>query len=346
MKKINGLISVLFILGALALAGCSKATPQPAQQIPGATPSLVIAAATLTPPASLTPEASKALLIAPAGSSIQAAAVDLSAKAGLTLISQPALQKSDLTPAVRLVVLQSAPADLAGLLAAAPHTEFIVVSATDLPAAQNLTVIRTKVENQAFVEGYISVLLSTDFRAAGLLTNDGPADASVKDAYVNGGRFFCGVCGPGWPLKVYYPLVGEQPSTADGPTWQTTAASLFDNQKVEVYYLSPAATRPEVIAYLQGKAQGDKPLALLGEKAPPDGLKAQWAATVHFDLAAALQQVWPDVTSGKSVGVKQAPLLVDNTNPALLGAGKMRLVKDLMGQLEAGTVLPNSVPAQ
>lgn len=350
MKKIYWLL--LFVLiPAVLLAGCSNSPALTATQAPQATSTLPQAAVTSTPAPSPTSPATKVLFVAPAqagpqANSLQAALNDLSGKSGLTLASLPALQKSDLAPDVKVVVLLAPPADLPDLLAAAPQVQFVVVSAVDLPAAANLTVIRTKAENQAFVAGFISVLLSTDFRAAGLLPSDGPLGAGLKEVFVNGGHYFCGVCAPGWPLKVYYPVVAEQPAAADGPTWQAAAASLFDNQKVEVYYLTQAAARPEVIAYLQGRAQADKTLAVLGDAAPPDALKAQWAGTVHFNLSDALQQVWPEVVAGKGGATQPAKLSVDDVNPDILGPGKMRLVKNLMDLLDAGQVLPNTVPAQ
>ena len=345
MKKINRPILLLFVLGAL-LAGCSSPAARPATQPSNATPTLALAAPTATPAASPTPQATKVLLVAPGETGLQSVATELAGKSGLTVVSQPALQKTNLTPDVKMVLLAAPSTDLSDLLASAPQVQFVVVSGVDLPAANNLTIIRARPEHQAFVAGFISVLLSTDFRAAGLLPSDGSLGAGLKEAFENGGHYFCGVCAPGWPLKVYYPVVGEQPTAADGPTWQASAASLFDNQKVEVYYMDPAAARPEVIAYLQGRAQGDKTLAVLGATPPPGELKPQWAGSVHFDLAEALGQVWPDVAAGKGGAVRDAPLVVDNINPDLLSPGKMRLVNNLIEQLKAGQVLTNSIPAQ
>ncbi len=339
----------MLVLSSVLFASCSSAV---AAQVP---PTL---AASLTPTslpptempaASPTPQATKVLLVAPAGADIQAVqstVAELSAKSGLTVDVRPSLQKPDLTPEVDLVVSLVAPANLAERLSAAPQVQFVEVSSSDIPTTANLTVIRFNGENQAFLAGFISVLLSKDYRAAGLLPTDGPNGVGLKEAFVNGGHFFCGVCSPGWPINVTYPVTADQPSAADGPTWQTAAASLFDNQKVEVYFLTPESIQPEVISYLQGKTQLDMPIALVGETAPPDARKSQWAASIQFDIPAALRQVWPDVISGKGGTVEDALLLVDIVNQDLLGEGRMRLVKNLMDQLKNGQVSPMSVPAQ
>lgn len=348
MKKFLPFVIVFALCGFL-LMGCSSSNLPLATPSPAATGTPTGPVETVPPAPTQTPQATKVILVAPAsaeGQAIQAKLADLSSQAGLALETRDALQKTDLTPEMKVVVFPSAPADLADLLSAAPQTQFIVVSGSDLTAADNLTVLRERPENQAFLAGFISVLLSTDYRAGGLLPTDGPLGASLKEAFVNGGRFFCGMCAPGWPLQVYYPVIGELPAASDGAAWQTAAAGLYDNQKVEVYFLSSDSIRPEVISYLQGKTQNGVNVAVVGTQAPPNELSGQWAASVGFDLAAAVEQVWPDVSAGKGGAAIDLPLLVDHVNNAELSEGRLRLVKDLIDELKTGTVSPMSVPAQ
>lgn len=347
MRKTILRLFVLALAGLL-LISCSpasntKATPTQAAAAPAAPES------SATPAATPTVAATKVLLVAPQGTdaaSIQAKLAELAGPSGMTVETRQGLQKSDLTSEIKAVVLLSAPADLADLLAAAPQVQFVVVASADLPAAGNLTVIRQKLENQAFVAGFTSVLLSTDYRAAGLLPADGPLGASLKEAFVNGGRYFCGVCAPGWPLNVYYPLAVELPSASDSAAWLSAAAGPFDEQKVEVFYLAPEAALPDVVNGLAGKLQNEKAIILVGAQTPPDGLQAQWAASIHFDLASVLTQVWPDVAAGKGGSVQEAPLLIDNINADLLGEGKQRLIKEVAEKLKSGEVTPFSIPLQ
>lgn len=338
----------LIAIISLLIAGCASPANTPAT--PTAAPAaLTVLAPTATTAPSPTPQPNTVLLVAPAGTDAQAGQAllkELIGSSGLVLETRTELQKADLTPGVKIVVALASPAGLSDLVAAAAQTQFLVVSSTDLPAAPNLTVIRERGENQAFVAGFISTLLDTDYRAGGLLPADGSLGDTLKDAFINGGRYFCGVCAPGWPLNTYYPAVAALPAASDGPTWANAAADMFDNKKVSVYFVAPEAARPEVISYLQGKTQAERTVIVLGTQAPPDALRAQWAATVHFDNISALRQAWPDVAAGKGGAVVDAPLLVDNINNSLLGAGRMRLVKDLMDQLKAGKVYPLTIPAQ
>jgi hypothetical protein len=221
--------------------------------------------------------------------------------------------------------------------------QFVIFSPVDLPAAANLTVIRQRAEMQAFVAGFISELLSPDYRAAGLLPSDGFLGAQLQEAFVNGGRYYCGPCAPGWPLGLYYPAVGSLPAASDGTAWLGAAADLYGNKMVDVFFLSPDSIRPEVTTYLQGKTQLDRPVLIVGTQAPLEGFSNQWAASVRFDDLAVLRQVWPDVAAGQSGAAVDAPLLVDHVNDALLSEGRMRLVDELIAEINAERVSPFTI---
>ena len=343
--------TLLPVILILVLAACTGPT---ASSIP---PTAAVESTAYTPDVLPTPTAEpsptaqpgKLVLASPAGMDVQglhAVLANAAGQAGLTVESREALQPADLTPDVQVVVLAAAPANLNDLLAAGQHAQFIVVSDAELNAVGNLSVIRRKAEYQAFLGGFISVLLSTDWRAGGLLPNDGPLGEKLAEAFRNGGSYFCGVCAPGWPLGVTYPQVGAQPSATDGPTWQAAAAGLFDVQKVETYYLSAEAAKPEVINYLRGLQQFGADVLVVGVQPPPDALAAQWAATVSFDTAAALEQILPDVLSGKGGAQVEAPLVLEHVNEDNLGVGRMRLVEELLTEIAAGRIHPFTVPVE
>lgn len=305
---------------------------------------------TLAPTATAQPK--KAVLVAPAGSdpqqvqAVQEALSELAGQAQLLLETREALQPADLTPEMSVVIWLTAPGNLNELAAAAPQTVFVVFSAVDLPPAGNVSVVRLRPEFQVFMGGFIVELLSPNWRAAGLLPGDGPLGKSLANAFVNGGRYFCGVCAPGWPLGEKYPQAGVAASGSDGPTWQTFAAGLLDVQKVDAYYLSAESAKSEVLVYLQGKDQFGTPVRVAGAIDPPEALKTQWAATIRFDQVEGLRQVWPDASVGKGGLTVEAPLVIENVNPEHLGEGKMRLVNDLLAEIVAGRIYPFTVPAE
>lgn len=345
MKHIRlKIFTAILLLGLLsACQGAPVRTAEPSSIPP--TPSGAAPTATSAP--SATPQPGKVLLILPAGvdgQPLQVALTQAVQNSDLTFEARPDLPQAD--PAAKAVVFLSAPSNLNDLLAASPHTQYVVVSAADLPAAPNLSVIRQRADTQAFVAGFISVLLSTDFRGAGLLANDTPQSATVKDAFLNGGHYFCGVCAPGWPLRMVYPQTAELPAASDAPAWQSAVDGLLENSKAQVFYISAEAASPDLFAYLQGKTDLDSPVILLGTQSPPEALRPQWAATLRFDVVSALSEVLPNALAGKGGALVDAPLLLEDVNADVLGAGRLRLVQALMEDLQTGKVYPLSVPVQ
>lgn len=356
MNKYLRFILYLVILGVVLPLSLAACTGPVATQVPltDTAAASTEPAATVTPTLAptFTPQPGKVLLVAPDGSNpqqvqdVQAVLAELAAPAGWVVESRTGLEASELSSELRVVVFLSAPTNLGELTAAAQQTQFIVVSPVDVQTGNNLSAVRLRVENQAFLAGFISVLLSTDYRAAGLLPVDGPLGADLKDAYINGGQYYCGACAPGWPLYEYYPQVPDLPGSSDGLTWQAAAADLFDNKKVEAYYLAPEAEKPEVIQYLMGKDQFGVTVTVVGAGDPPEELKSQWAVSVRLDVAEALRTLWPEVSIGKGGVTADTPLVLTDLNEDNLGAGRVRLVEELMLEISAGRVHPFSVPLE
>jgi hypothetical protein len=339
---------LIVLLPALVLAACSSATQSP-DPVTG-TPSIAAQATateTQAPLPSPTSPPGKVLLVSTLpGQGLEAALADLIATGDLVLETRPALQPAELDEGVRVVVFAAPPPDLAEMLAAAPGVQFVVVSAVDATPTGNLSVIRVRSEHQAFLAGFISAVFAADWRAGGLLPADGPLGAGLQDAFVNGGRYYCGVCAPGWPLGLYYPQVGALPAASDGPTWQAAAAEMFDNGKVNLFFVSAEAAQPEAYSYLQGKVQFDTPVWLVGTQSPPEELRDQWLATVRLDATAALREIWPAVSSGQGGQEVDAALVIEDVAEDYQDEGRMRLAEELLAEIEAGRIYPFTLPAE
>ena len=347
-------ILVPFCLGVLLILAACKPAPAPlptqTPAIPTPSPLAVIPTEAASPTPS--PAPGSVLLFAPPStpsievSQFSTALTDLSASSGWTLKMVTQLETSDMTPEVRVILCLSVPPNLPDLLAAAPQAQWLVVSDVELNLGANLSVIRTHPEYQAFVAGFITEILSTDWRGAGLIPSDSALGAGLQDAFVNGGHYFCGVCAPGWPLRKYYPQAPALPAASDGAAWQSAAADLFDNEKADAFFVSSEAAEPEVWSYLTGKNQFETLVRVVGTEPPPEELKAQWAASVRFDLIGSLSKLWPDVSNGKGGLSQDADLVLEDVNDNNLGAGKQRLVRELMQEIAAGRINPFTVPVQ
>ena len=239
---------------------------------------------------------------------------------------------------VPLVLALAEPPSLGDALNAAPQTRFVVLSAQTLPEAPNLTTLLADPQALAFAAGLTATVISDDWRAAGLIPSGQP---DIQEAFMNGGRYFCGVCSPGWPLGMNFPLTAGV-DTDSGSDWAAVAAKLFDEGKVDVFYLSHAAVHPEVIAYLKGLVQFTQPVRVLGTVPPPEALSEQWAVTLDWDLTAALDEVFSDASAPPAL--VRVPVAFTHVNEALFSPGRQKLVRGVLAEMQAGRIAPLSVP--
>ena len=337
----------LVYLLCLGLAACSaggEGTPTPAQT-PALTPSAAVtgAAPTTVPTPTATkvptPAQGRAILVAPSGAeAARSALAGLASGSGLAFETRTALRPEEIQPEVKLLVFLQVPDDLAALRAAAPQAQFVAAGGrSDLEAGGNLSVVREAEEQRTFLAGYITTIIAPDWRAAGLLPD---APAGLQDAFINGGRYWCGRCVPIYAPLVLFPLAGVQPVGTDAAGWQSALQEL-QTKVLEAVYISPAAASPDLL-----KALSEKKLILVGTQSPIPEVKAAWAATLSFDPLPAIQKMWPDLVAGKGGQVANASLSWTDVNPDIFTVGKQRLAKEALDGLLDGTISPFSVPAQ
>jgi hypothetical protein len=332
MKK--SILLLLLILLASLLTACASANPLPATPtLPAPTqPESTSPAATPTPqPPTATPAPGKVLLVEPdsAGAAVGAKLKELAAASKFTLQSLASLKASDLTPEVRIVVLLSTPEGLNELMAGAPKVQFVALGLPDLKAGANLSLISAQPEQAAFVAGFIAIIISEDWRSAGLLPD---APAALQDAFLNGGRYYCGRCIPIHGPIVAFPLAAALPAGSSASAWQDPVTRL-QTKILETVYVDPTVSSPDLLKLLAKQR-----LNLVGGLPPTPDLASQWAATVSLDYAAPLAALWPGLVQGKGGQSASAAVQVTDINPALLGIGKQRLMQDVITGLQAGTI--------
>ena len=335
--------ALVLILCSL-LAACSAggdSTPLPtvmATGVPRVTETMVALTSVPQATAVPTPAQGRVILIAPPeDESLGSALSGLAKDSGLAFETRLSLRPEEIPAEARLVILLQAPADLAALTSAAPQAQFVVEGGSDLQAGGNLSVIRQLEEQRTFMAGFITTIIAPDWRAAGLLPD---APANLQDAFINGGRYWCGRCIPMYAPLVLFPLAGVQPSGTDAGSWQSTLAEL-QKKVLEAVYISPAADSPELRSALAAQK-----LILVGTQPPIAEDKANWAATLSFDALPAMQKLWPDLLAGKGGQTVDASLSWTDVNVDIFTVGKQRLAQEALDGLLDGTIGPFSVPGE
>ena len=188
-------------------------------------------------------------------------------------------------------------------------------------------------DQQAFLAGYITMLVTKDWRAGGLL----PAEpASWTEAFLNGGRYLCGRCIPLYSPIVEFPVATTLPGGADAGQALEALNVLNQQYYLDTIFIHPQISSGELLNQLVGQE-----IVFVGLQTPPEALKAQWAATVMIDIPAALRLAWPQ---GDAPGaVFTAPLVLQDINSDLLTEGKQKLLNQVLQDLQNGLISPLSV---
>ena len=249
---------LLFIL-CFSVSACGRAAPEATLQ--AATPSQTNAAPTETaaPTASPTPETPLAILLAPSGAdpalveSLQAYIDDQAAQAGLRFQVRPELSAGELADVAIVVALPPA-SNLAELAAASPQTRFLAVNFADLTPAANLNVIQLgsqRPDQMGFLAGTIAAEITPDWRV-GILTAVGSGEGeAMRQGFVNGVFYFCGLCRPLYPPfpNTGYPITLQIPAGGNAAD-QQAAINQLRSWQVGTVFVDPAIAEDALLDQL------------------------------------------------------------------------------------------------
>jgi hypothetical protein len=225
------------------------------------------------------------------------------------------------------------PAAARPLADAAPQVRVIAFTSQAAEASAKLSWIVSDTDQQAFAAGYITMLVTEDWRAGGLL----PAEpASWTEAFLNGGRYLCGRCIPLYAPIVEFPVATTLPGGANTSQSLEALNALNKQYYLDTVFIHPQISSDELLNQLAGQKT-----VFVGLQSPPVSLKAQWAASVVMDLPAALRLAWPQADTPGAVFT--APLVLQDINSDILTEGKQKLLNQVLQDLQNGLISPLSV---
>lgn len=329
---------VFFLLLTLMLGSCAQPPASPAPTEPP------IVETTSPPPEDTPTQPQQSSLVvigletwdAGQQQAIRTAVQEIADGAGLSMVEQGAETAGTVPGNASAVIDFTEVSNLAGLAAANPDTHFITITRSQQASSANLAVIHLPLASRAFLAGYVSTVIASDFRSAGLFNSDEPYGPAQVYAFQNGGSYYCGTCYPYYSPLVQFPLVGYLSAGADTSAWQGLANELLLNV-VYVMYLDEYAADPALQAEMAGKG-----VILVGSDTPPDTVQSMYAATVGFDLPAALLMLEGFINGSEVASVVTAPLQIRDVNEKYLTPGKLQNVETVLESLEAGTIAPLS----
>ena len=348
VSRIRRISFLLVLVLIVTLSACNSDTPQPIPSAPPEQPqaiteTLATETATLAPPTA-TQVVERVILLTPIGSdselrdSLKDLLQELGQAAGLSLEVRDSLTVADIDPGVRIVLALPPTENLEELAQAAPEVQFLAVGGEGLEPAKNLSVISggdPASADPAFLAGAIAASLTPDWRV-GVLYPAGAGGEEVRQGFINGVYYFCGLCRPSFPPFYEYPISAEAPG-GDGTGGAQSAADFLIDHAVSTVYVAEGVGDDQLFEYL---AEAD--IQIIGSGEPPAGARSHWIASIHEDLNGAVRQVWPELIQGKGGLEQNTPLVLDARNESNFSPGKQHLAEDLLEKLQAGYIDPGT----
>jgi hypothetical protein len=337
-----------FVLVFIGLVGCnSSPTTVPTETpVPTTNPvGIPTATQTLTPTA--TSEPSLVILLAPPGSDLsqleelQPVLDKLASESGMRLETRKEIVEGGINLSVKLVVVLPPYQGLSDLALRFPETNFLAVGFPDLEPTQNLIVMGSsggRPSQQGFLAGYISAVITPDWRVGVISPADSAAGEAASQGFVNGAVFFCGLCRPAYPPFNQYPMIVELPAGASQEQ-QIAAADSLISSAVETVYIVPGAGEGALIEYL-----ADSGINLIGGALPTVETQHRWVVTIRTNLSDAIEQNWNELLQVSAGYSMESPLVLTDINESLFSPGRQKLVEKIMDDLLAGYIDPGATP--
>lgn len=342
MPKILSLLVIFTLLAACTPAAPVDgviASPEPSQTprpTAGPTPTMPAPLAILVIPADLNEETSKAY---------QAAVYDLSQSAGLRFQVRNTLSVEDLAYEPNLKVVIALPPDpgFAELSAAAPQAQFLAINIPGITQGGNISVLGgegIRTDQQAFMAGFISALVTEDFFQVGaILSKDSPESSVIQTAFETGRTYYCGICRPiGWYNPFEYPAFVSIPQDAKTIEYPAYADVLILQKKVNTVFIQSGLDTPELLEYLTTVG-----VLMIGTKTPHKSLSS-WVVTLQPNYLKAMISAWPALVEGRGGTAFPAPLTFTDVNDEIFSPGKQKLAEQVMQDLFNGYIFTGVEP--
>jgi hypothetical protein len=297
----------------------------------------------IPPTLTATPTVPLVILVLPADLDVetsnlyQKTVYDLAQSAGFRFQVRNTLTPADLAEP-GLQVLIALPPDpgpgIMTLAAAAPQVQFLAINIPGVTAGGNVSVLggNSQSEVAAFLAGYTAALITDDYRTGMMIPKDNADALRALNAYANGRTFHCGTCRPFYYLPWSFPQYVEIPAEEDKANYDAYADILMLQYKVRTIYLYSDIAIPELYEYI-----GTTGVYMIGTISP-DPRPAGWVMTIQPDIIKAIQNAWPQLIAGQGGITVQSPLGLSDIDPSLLSAGKQRLVRQALDDLQAGRI--------
>lgn len=265
---------------------------------------------------------------------VRSLTAQFAAERGLEYVEVAGLASQSFPQNPRIAVLLTSDPGVNDLALAFPETQFIVIG-TALPPTQNITTIAPSYNYnavQGFAVGYLAAILTDEWRV-GILTTSDAAGQQQRIGFVNGVRYFCGLC-----LSVYppygYPIYSESPPGSDSVGWQLAAGELIARSVKTVYVAPGAGDDPALLQFSSAGVQ------IIGASTPLQDVASSWVTSIHSNPVSVLSNTLIAVYENGAQGQITVPFGFVHTNFDLVSQARLNNLAEILDQIGQGIIDP------
>ncbi len=329
---------IVTMLMVVVLAACSKPTATIVNPTSAPTETTASPTQTATP--------ARLLLVDPAAvaaGEVSSALQTFAAANGLTYLENADLSV-DLT-GVKVAVVFGDAVVYKEQAAANSGTQFVFIGTTSETAAGNISLVRERPEDLAFLAGYLASLVAEDWRSGGLISSNSLPVETIGNAFYNGGKYICSYCLPVYPpyppytdlYPPYSPIYLDVSGKA-APDMITDVSTLAQ-YKLDTLFVTAQADLPVVL-----DAAETAGMYLIGEN-PLSTNAARYAAILGYEVKPALEAMLPQLLAGQGGQTSVAKVVLAAVNNSQkISPARQALFNSAADSLAVDEIIPLSVP--
>jgi hypothetical protein len=259
--------------------------------------------------------------------------VDLLEQSALDYEIVPSIEEARLNDASLVFAFENDPG-ISDLAARYLGVQFVAIGIPGVSTSENVSVLGSdglEMDKLSFAAGYIAATIADDWRAGGIILGTGAESESMETGFLNGARYFCGLCRTAFPPFYEYPQSFRV--DINGQSWASVVEYINERQ-FDVIFITPTdifATGVNQWVEMESVIIGDGPRPVI---VPED----RWVATVQYSAVDGLQSIWNELLEGNGGFELAWKLQIVDVNHDLLSMGREREALELIDELETGFV--------
>jgi hypothetical protein len=262
---------------------------------------------------------------------------EVSSEEGWIVQTMDHAEFEEVTPDLKLLISLPPDPGLQDLALQNPDIHFLAIGIPGLQTQANLSILSPEglpIDQQAFIAGYTSAILTKDWRIGLILDAESERANVVKEAFSNGIVYYCGLCQLAYPPFHYYPIIYEFSSEPSKEDWLLASESLL-SYAVETAYIYSENLNLAAMEHLV-----ENGVTLIGIQDPPIELNENWATTIRFNFEEVIHKHWDTIINNLNGVVDIVPIRFINTNADLFSTGRQLWAEETLQDLLQGNILP------